>query len=107
MPKQKETPKGLDQRVVEILEHDGGHWFVEPYGAGFGRQRQTAPALPGYETLDAYDAHPRDIITWTWLDDIGLIDQEGRYVRSEAEKLRGIEILKEHLKAIAKRLGEI
>ena len=100
-------PKGLDPRVDEILENDRGRWFEEPYGTGFGRKRQTDQTLPGYETTDAYNAHPYDIIAWTWLDDIWLVDREGQYTRTETEKRRGIEILKSRLEAIAKRLGEI
>lgn len=99
--------KGVDPRVDEILEDDRGHWFETLDGFGFGRKRQTDRALPGYETTDAYHAHPRDTIAWTWLDDIGLVDREGQYTRTEAEKRRGINIFKEHLEAVAKRLGEI
>ena len=98
-------PKGVDPRVDEILKNDRGPWFEHPYG--FGRERQIDQALPDYETTDAYNAHPRDIIAWKWLDDIGLVDREGRYTRTEAEKRRGIDILKFRLEAIAKRLGEI
>ena len=101
-------PKGVDPRVDEILKDDRtGHWFETSEGDGFGRRRQIDRTLPGYEDTDAYNAHPRDVITWTWLDDIGLVDREGQYARTETDKLTGISILKAHLEAIAKRLGEI
>jgi|SRR5690349_14504767 len=100
-------PKGVDPRVDEILENDRGHWFEDPYGIGFGRKRQTDQTLPGYETTDEYNAHPHEIIEWTWLDDIGLVDRQGQYTRTEAEKRRGIDILKVHVEAIAKGLGEV
>ena len=58
-------PKDVDPRVDEILENDGGHWFEDPNGVGFGRQRQGERTLPGYETTEAYNARPPDIITWT------------------------------------------
>jgi len=98
-------PKGVDPRVDEILKNDRGHWFEDSYG--FGRERQIDRKLPGYESTDAYNAHPRDTLSWTWLDDIGLVDRECQYTRTEAEKRRGIDILKARLEAIAKRLSEI
>ena len=75
--------------------------------SGFWRRQQTDPALPGYETSDEYNSHPPDRITWPWLEDINLIEKKGWPAKTEAEKLHGIEILKERLEAIAKRLGEI
>ena len=46
-------PTGVDSRVDEILENDGGHWFEDPNGVGLGRQRQGERTLPGYETTEA------------------------------------------------------
>jgi hypothetical protein len=95
-------PRGVDPRVDEILNNDGANWFEHPFG--FGRQRQHDPSRPGYEGTDAYNAHDRDTVNWMWLDDIGLIDREGQYARTEAEKRRGLDILRARVEAIAKKL---
>jgi hypothetical protein len=97
-------PKSLDPRVDEILENDRGNWTLDKYRDGFVRGRQLDEALPGYETSEHYKARPRDIITWTWLDDKARLLDRGQ---PESEKLRGIIILQGRLEAIAKRLGEI
>ncbi len=100
-------PKGLDPCVVKALEGDTGRWFEERSVSGFARERQNDPELPGYESTEKYKAHETDIIAWTWLDDIGLVDREGQYTRTESEKQRGLVTLKARLRAIAKERGEL
>lgn len=74
---------------------------------GFVRQRQNDRDRPGYETSESYKARARDTITWVWLDDIGLVDRPGQYIRTKQEKLRGLNLLRDYVQSVARRLGEI
>jgi hypothetical protein len=102
-------PKGLDPRVDEILKSDSEEWIED--ALGFRRKRQADSNRLGYETSEAYkarvDRYGPDIIEWTWLDDNFLVDRESQYTRTEAEKRRGLDLLKARLETISKRLGEI
>ena len=100
-------PKGLDPRVVKVLEEDTRDWVQDRSVAGFARQRQNDRKLPGYESTKKYNSHEPDILAWTWLDDIGLVDREGQYTRTESEKQRGLAALKARLIAVAKERGEL
>ena len=96
-----------DPRVRAMLEERPEEWFENVFG--FGRARQALRDQRGYETTEAYEARTSgngDLISWTWLEDIGLIANEGRSP-IESEKQRGLSILREHLDELAHRLGEI
>jgi hypothetical protein len=96
-------PEGLDPRVCAMLEERAEEWFED--GFGFGRVRQVHRDRPGYETSEAYKARDREIISWTWLADIGLIANADR-IPTESERQRGFSILQEHLDQLAHHLGE-
>ena len=96
----------IEPRAIELLEAGPGIWIE--FGDSFIRQRQAHRDLPGYETSEAYKARGGgDTISLFWLDYIYLVDRPGQYIRDEAEKLRGLQILKDHLMATARRLREI
>jgi hypothetical protein len=95
-------PEGLDPRVPALFEERTEEWIEGRFG--FGRVRQAYRDRPGYETTEAYRAKDSDIISWTWLADIGLI-ANGDRLPSESEKQRGLSILRERLDDLIHRLG--
>ena len=92
MPKPKNTIEGLEPRVRDMLKNHPSNWVETAYY--FLRQTAQGPS-------------PQDTISREWLDDNYLIDKPGQYIRTESDKLRGLESLKKRLDAIAERLGQI
>ena len=97
-------PEGLDPRVRAMLEGRPEEWFEDMFG--FGRARQVCRNQPGYQSAEAFDASEKTMITWDWLDDIGLIDRTGQE-RPESEKQSGLLVLEDHLDNLARFLGEL
>jgi len=98
-------PAGLDVRAIQIFEDGPGIWVEDIFG--FVRKRQYNEDLPGYETTVSYSARERDVVSWFWLDDIGVIDRPGQYIRTEQEKLRGLKMLRDYVRTVARELQEI
>jgi hypothetical protein len=86
-----------------MLEERPEKWFEDVFG--FGRVRQANRDKPGYETTEAFEARDRDIISWTWLEDIGLIARDGQ-ILLESEKQYGLSRLRDYLDDLSRRLGE-
>jgi len=97
--------EGLDPRVCAMLEERPEEWSEDKV-SGFVRVWQGIRDKPGYETLEAFKARDRDIISWSWLEDISLIPSGGRIV-PESEKRHGLSLLREFLDDLARRRGEL
>ncbi|HEV3110771.1 MAG TPA: hypothetical protein VGY99_09785 [Candidatus Binataceae bacterium] len=96
--------KGLDKRVLAMLSGRSEVWLEDAFG--FQRQRQSDQRKPGYESRDAYVKrtgrfYPGDLISWSWLRQIGLLDAKPPPGAPDA-----LDVLKGHLEQLAKRLGE-
>ena len=96
--------KGLDPRASTMLTERSEVWLMDSFG--FQRQRQSDQRKPGYETRGAYVKrtgrfYSGDLISWSWLRDIGLLDSD-----QSVESPTGLTVLKEHLEKLAKSLGE-
>jgi len=95
--------KGLDKRVLTMLSDRSEVWLEDAFG--FQRQRQSDQRRPGYETRSDYIKrtgrfYPGDLISWSWLRQIGLLDAKPSGAPG------GLDVLKGHLEQLAKRLGE-
>jgi hypothetical protein len=100
--------KGLDRRVITILAERPEVWLQDSFG--FQRQRQSDQRKPGYETKDAYLSrtgrfYPGDLISWSWLRRIGLLDFEPQPGQPH-ESQSGLVILRGYLEHLARSLGE-
>jgi hypothetical protein len=84
-------------------------WLEDTFG--FQRQRQSDQRKPGFETRSAYlhrtgRFYPGDLISWSWLQQIGLLDVEQRQPAKRAGNPDGLSVLKDRLEHLAKNLGE-
>jgi hypothetical protein len=81
MPRTKNKLEGVERRVWGLLEDDPRDW---------------SPVLYGFVSQNDPRIYPRAAISCAWLDDHCLIDKPG-HIKTEPEKLRGLEDLKELL----------
>jgi hypothetical protein len=100
--------KGLDVRVITMLTERPEVWLEDAFG--FQRQRQSDQSKPGFETRNAYVLrtgrfYPGDLISWSWLRQIGLLEDEKRR-GAAGEPRSGLDLLKTRLESLAKSLGE-
>jgi hypothetical protein len=101
--------KGLDLRVLTMLAGRPEVWLEDAFG--FQRQRQSDQRKPGFESRSAYlrrtgRFYPGDLISWSWLRHIGLLDVEPQ-PGEVSETPSGLPVLKERLEHLAKSLGEV
>lgn len=99
--------KGLDMRVITMLTERPEVWLEDSFG--FQRQRQSDQRKPGFETRNDYVQrtgrfYSGDLISWSWLQQIGLLDEEPR--RKHSAGGSGLAVLKDRLESLAKSLGE-
>ena len=100
--------KGLDTRVITMLTERPEVWLEDTFG--FQRQRQSDQRKPGFETRSAYlrrtgRFYPGDLISWSWLQQIGLLDME-RQPGTPGGNPDGLAVLKDRLEHLSKNLGE-
>jgi len=80
-------PKGIDSEALELLKDDDWPW--DDWIFGFRRARRS------YETAEAYDRRPPDVITFADLEDQGLVNERLR----PAHRQKALEWLKARIRS--------